>query len=455
MAISILRTTANTNTYDNISKGGIDNVITAYSTEYANAGFRYWVTLNMVTISGNVITTLYIPPNPQGQGIINLRPHIINSVPNKTLIDISLAGPYIHNPIKSTGDAVVENDAMNGYLIVKVWEAWDVAGVFTKDPGVKGSQTLEMMVFQGWSNTGNFYVENCAARLTAGFVDYDRNTFYQRLASKVPLSFRAKAIMVPTYEDVFGIICTNADNGTYSGNHDGLKQFVHINFYQVDGTLISTDTSIGVDMIQGGMAFIPAHWNNISDIIGIPANTAFYTLQLKDIYDSLCSEEFLFYIEDIDCRYEPIHIGWIGKLGGWNYFTFTKKSENSIDIERTEYKKPYGNYATLGTGLIETPGMLSTDWNEFRQNVSRENMVTKYLTVTSDWISEAEFAYLETLMVADVVHWVYVEEEVPIPMIVTENSYIMKKERNTTKYNITIKFKYAQDYLAIAYTPTL
>ena len=40
-------------------------------------------------------------------------------------------------------------------------------------------------------------------------------------------------------------------------------------------------------------------------------------------------------------------------------------------------------------------------------------------------------------------------------MIVTENSYIMKKERNTTKYNITIKFKYAQDYLAIAYTPTL
>lgn len=455
MAISILRTTANTNTYDNISKGGVDNVITAYSTEYANTGFRYWVSLNMVTISGNVFTTLYIPPNPQGQGIINLRPHIINSVPNKTLIDISLAGPYIHNPIKSNGDAVVKKDAMNGVMIVQVWEAWDVAGVFTKDPGAKGAQTLEFMVFQGWSNTGDFYVENCAARLTAGFVDYDRNTFYHRLASKVPLSFRAKAIMVPTYEDVFGIICTNADNGTYSGNHDGLKQFVHINFYQVDGTLISTDSSIGVDMIQGGMAFIPAHWNNISDIIGIPANTAFYTLQLKDINDSLCSEEFLFYIEDIDCRYEPIHIGWIGKLGGWNYFTFTKKSENSIDIERTEYKKPYGNYATLGTGLIETPGMLSTDWNEFRQNVSRENMVTKYLTVTSDWISEAEFAYLETLMVADVVHWVYVEEEVPIPMIVTENSYIMKKERNTTKYNITIKFKYAQDYLAIAYTPTL
>lgn len=454
MAISIERTTVNTNFYDNISKGGIDNVIVAYSTEYANAGFRYWTEIVINTYGGTQLTRLYIHPNPQGRGIINLRPHIINRIFNKVQIDLSLMGPYIHNPIKSTGDAVVKKDTMNSVVQIQVWEAWDVAGVFTQDPDGIGPQTLEVMGFQGWSNTGDFYVENCANRFTAGFVDFDRYTFYQKLASKVPVSFRSKSIMIPTYPDVYGIICTNADNGTYSSNQDGLKQYVHINFWQIDGTLISTDTSIGVDMIPGGMAFIPAHWNNIQDRIGIPANTAFYTIQLKDINDDLCSEEFLFYIDEIDCRYEPIHIGWVGKLGGWNYFTFLKKNENSIDIERTEYKKPYGNYSQVGFES-ETPGMLSTDWDEFRQNVSRENMVTKYLTVTSDWITEKEFEYLETLMVADVVHWVYVDEEVPIPMIVTDNSYIMRKERNTTKYNITIKFKYAQDYLAIAYTPTL
>jgi hypothetical protein len=57
-----------------------------------------------------------------------------------------LTGPYIHNPIKSNGDAVVKKDAMNGVMMIQVWEAWDVAGVFTQDPEENGPQTLEMMV---------------------------------------------------------------------------------------------------------------------------------------------------------------------------------------------------------------------------------------------------------------------------------------------------------------------
>ncbi len=36
---------------------------------------------------------------------------------------------------------------------------------------------------------------------------------------------------------------------------------------------------------------------------------------------------------------DPIELGWIGKKGGWNYYNFIKTNQNSIDIQRTEYKK--------------------------------------------------------------------------------------------------------------------
>jgi hypothetical protein len=252
-----------------------------------------------------------------------------------------------------------------------------------------------------------------------------------------------------------GSFCINADDGTFSSEQDINNKYVELKFYTSSGLLLITDTTSFVFKPEpGGVALVPAFAGNITYLRtgGIPATTAFYTLQVKDsTNNAICSTKWLFVIEDIDCDHNPIPLGWIGKKGGWNYYNFIKTNQNSIDIERTEYKKPFGNYGRLGDGL-ETPGMLTTDWSDNRQYVSRENMVTKYLTVTSDWITEEEFVYLESLMVSEVVHIVnYDGRGDYIPMIVTDNSYIMRRERNSTKYNLTLKLKYAQDYQAINY----
>lgn len=458
MALTLQRTTQSITTYDNISKGGIDNIITALSDQYTQPGFRYWVDISINDYYGITnMTTLYIHPNPYGRGIINLRPHVINAIPNKTYLDSTLNFPYVHNTKGNSPSAALisDNGILNTRITVEVYEAWEVAGVFTQDPDAIGSQSISLMGYWGWDNAYSFNENNSILSPGKGFNDIESTTYYQRLASKVPPSFRSGVTFVPTLPYNMGSFCINADDGTYSSLQDANNKYVELKFYTNSGTLITTDTtSFTIKVEPGNIALVPAFAGNMIFLRtgGIPATTAFYTLQIKDIVtNGQCSKKWLFVLEDIDCKHTPVSLGWIGKKGGWNYYNFIKTNQNSIDIERIEYKKPFGNYGRIGQD-IENPGELTTDWEDNRQYVSRENMVTKYLTITSDWITEEEFVYLESLMVADVVHMVlYDGRGNYIPMIITDNSYILKRERNSTKYNLTLKLKYAQDYQAINY----
>lgn len=452
MAITIERTTSIIG-QNQISKGAVDNVIVALSDQVSQPGFRYVFTFNITNYYGsNVASTMYIHPNPQNRGIFNMRPHVINSIVNK-IYKPELYDKFVHRwkAVSGNPSLIADKDLINSRIVIEVVEGWEVSGVFTVNPNEISPATIELIGFHGWTNSSYFDVLNCAAEYSGGYIDFDRYTYYSRINDKIPPSFRGKYTYVPTLMSQYGTICVNADDGYFCTDQDSLNKYVLIQYYQADGTFIANETSYTMKPEGGAVGFIPAYAGNVNQIdpiYGIPAGTQFYTLQLRDENDDYCSDAFLFYIEDADCKFTPINLGWIGKKGGWNYYFFTKMNQDSIDIERTEYKRPFGNYAQVGAD-IENPGQLTTDWSEMRQYVSRENMATKYLTINSDWISEKEFEYLESLMVADVVHWVSEDYNEPIPMIITDNSYILRRERNSTKYNLTLKLKYANDYIAI------
>ena len=458
MALTIERTGQPTNTYDNISKGGIDNVIAALSDQYSQPGFRYWVDISINDYYGVTnTTTLYIHPNPYGRGIVNLRPHVINAIPNKTYLGSGLNFPYVHNTKANSPSAALINQTgiLNTRVAIEIYEAWEVGGVFTQDPDGIGSQNIALMGFWGWDNAYSFNQNNSAASPGKGFNDITPTTYYDRLASLVPPAFRSGVTFVPTLPYNMGSFVINSDDGTYSSLQDANNKYIELKFYTSSGSLIATDTtSFTIKCDAGEITLVPVFAGNLTYLRtgGVPATTAFYTVQVKEAgTNSICSVKWCFVIVDADCKHDPIELGWIGQKGGWNYYNFIKTNQDSIDIERTEYKKPFGNYGKLGMD-IENPGQLTTDWSDNRQYVSRENMVTKYLTITSDWITEEEFKYLESLMVADVVHLIdYDQRGDYIPMIITDNSYILRRERNSTKYNLTLKLKYAQDYQAINY----
>jgi len=181
MALTLQRTSQTLITYDNVSKGGIDNVVTALSTEYTQTGFRYIVNISVTDFYSNPITTdLFVHPNPFGRGIINLRPHLINSLFYRGIIDSTLNFPYIHNTKANSPSAslISASGNMNTQVRLEVYEGWEVAGVFTQDPDGIGPQQIELRAFWGWDNAFSFNENNSASSPGKGFNDLTSSTYY-------------------------------------------------------------------------------------------------------------------------------------------------------------------------------------------------------------------------------------------------------------------------------------
>jgi len=242
MALTLQRTSQTLITYDNVSKGGIDNVVTALSTEYTQPGFRYVVTISVQDFYSNFVDTyLYVHPNPFGRGIINLRPHLINALYYRAIIDTTLTLPYIHNTKANSPSAslISATGNMNTAVTIRVFEGWEVAGVFTQDPDGIGPQYIELMAFWGWDNAFSFNQNNSASSPGPGFNDLTSSTYYKRLASKVPPSFRSGVTFVPTLPYNMGSFCINSDDGTFSSEQDANNKYIELNFYTSSGTLIT------------------------------------------------------------------------------------------------------------------------------------------------------------------------------------------------------------------------
>jgi hypothetical protein len=134
-----------------------------------------------------------------------------------------------------------------------------------------------------------------------------------------------------------------------------------------------------------------------------------------------------------DCRYDNVRLAWVNSRGGWDYYNFIKKNEVTNQIERKQFKRVLFN----GTSNIFT--------RYDRQLYDRANVVTRTLSITSDWVQEEEFIFIRSLMVSNQVHIVN-SDGTHIPVSMDENNYLERKERNNKLYNVALKVSYSQDY---------
>jgi hypothetical protein len=83
-----------------------------------------------------------------------------------------------------------------------------------------------------------------------------------------------------------------------------------------------------------------------------------------------------------------------------------------------------------------------------RGKTDRRNLVEQVITATSDYISEGEFILLRSLMVSNQVTWLSTDQGKPIeiPVNMDDTSYVEKKTRDGKLYNVTIKFRIANEY---------
>ncbi len=125
---------------------------------------------------------------------------------------------------------------------------------------------------------------------------------------------------------------------------------------------------------------VPADWfqvrvrNNSGTVIGL-SEKIYQNLDECDIYDKF-------------------RLKWKNSLGGWDYYTFTKVSKASTNIERENFKRSRGTYSA--TAYQE----LTSDRGYQSLNIKLEDTYT----VISDWVGDGTAKWMQDLFISDEVY---------------------------------------------------
>jgi len=431
-----------------IHAGSIDNVIVANSTNINEPNFRYIFEIELFDFyDGSSTIKLYIQPNPYGYGIFNPKTIYEEFKRVVTVHDINAIYPFIffHGQEYLTADGY-----LNFRAEIRVYEGYDVSGVFTEDPLGYGAVTESQNVLHG--KRGNLLPGiNRVDGFSTAYTDVDANTFYDRVRHLLPANLSTGYIYLPCTNNDQGVLVFNNDDATYIPINNTNKYYVKYIFYDYTGAIVNTVDTSQINPLPRELAYIHAYPKNVGNFIGLNYDTRFYSIQLIDsITETPVSKKYLVVIECPEVRYDNVRLAWIGENGGFEYFNFPQRNERTYEVERKQYTKPFGNYGTVGAGISETDaGLFGPDIRDLRNVVNRAPNINTYLDITSDWLTETEFNYLKSLLIAE---HIYKLEETGFKTVVIENkTYLERRERNTKKYSLKLTLRYGQVYEAIDY----
>lgn len=194
----------------------------------------------------------------------------------------------------------------------------------------------------------------------------------------------------------------------------------------------------GVNQTEKGLLYFGAYPQNLQDNTGLsyPAGTSYYTVQAENTSGTVLSKIYTFRIEEADCKgYETIRLTWLNRLGGWDYYNFTKKSVRTTNIKRSPYKANYGSWQAT-----------TYDYASFEGGTRNFNVkATEIIEANTDFISELEATGLEELFTSPEVQMQNAAGNFE-PVVVTENSYTKQTTANDLlkQYVISIEKGHAK-----------
>jgi hypothetical protein len=343
---------------------------------------------------------------------------------------------------------------------IELYEGYDVAGVFTEDDSVMVTYDLMCVYGKGKSN---FLVMGSNETLPIALSECFDNTIgfnAETIASRIniPLTLQQEVInwqrvsrsnVTGAEDSAFKILSFIADDGTYINSNYLNTQFQKIFFdlYDNEYNIIqSFNIDINALLTAGGLLHIPVGLKNLVDGGYITQeqadNTSFWTVFLNDInIGDPATAKYGFYIDE-DCKHNPVHVYWLNQKGGWDSYSFIKKNERSIEVEKKRYKQYLGDYnGATASSPFETK-------NYSRSLTEREPIVKTYINLTSDWVTESEFKFMKDLFQSKSV-WI-VDDNVDgyniLPVVVEDNNFLMRRERNSRKYNQQLRLQLANEY---------
>lgn len=408
------------------------------STNVAQPNFKY---VANVSINGNMIAKLKAFPNPSNS--------------NRAVFNVQELVRNFFDVIPRIGDGIAFNadtftcDSQIASLQVEFVEEYTGAPANSEDSNVitLWNGALDVMEFAQW-----YYVYASQYRIETANIEVK------------PLTNRpqsVKALSTASYKQS-GNIYYNCKSET-TVNYD----WTYYIYYTPDGTPIrqfaiktpnwaphnSTPPELN-DAQMIGAPFMPFDVYNISAGItsdgnagsdDFPENGGYYSVQPSNADGIIIGaiEQFVYLNEDCS-RFEPTEIHFENQLGAVDSYVFTKTNREAQTIERVQVSKPYLNFNE--TSLATQYGT-PTNYSRFNAQVD----FTRQYTASSDWLTDAEFQWLQELVRSPRV-WIrktfQTEEGVQeylVPILITDTSYNVYKRDIDQLKTLSVTYRFTFD----------
>jgi hypothetical protein len=388
-------------------------IVVCRSSNVNNTGFRFVFDFGSFQVN--------VQPNAANKGILDLAPIFREKLQ--------------HDPREHFNTTGTENTSV-AFISCTIKEGWLVDGVFT----VSGSGMADIddvYAFLAEYQVSDGYRPNPNTRYalnnTLKYLMSERTNETHKWIQPPTGFFSNEYVYIPTRLTDYGIMYTPSATALLSDNDFDIAVF---STYNNNGDLIN---SVKVDLSDE---------NNKVNVIGAyPMNlinggldftdVKFYTVQIgKEIAFPIYTPKsrlYCFYLIADDCRFDNVRLGWTNTCGGVDYFNFTKKSELSYSYDRKQYQKVVGTYNES-----------AFRFDTFDRGVTdRYVTTTKGLQINSDWISVGEFNLLQTLCRSNDV-FIINDDGTLTPVLVDTQNFVIKDERYSKLYNVTLNLKYSQ-----------
>jgi hypothetical protein len=200
-----------------------------------------------------------------------------------------------------------------------------------------------------------------------------------------------------------------------------------VNTLSITGTLYNLTTSDGNRFLR-----LACGTANVEERVAgwIDEDVLYYTVQVLDSSDDPVSALMRYDITE-NCRYPTVRLHWLNKLGGFDSFNFTLKSRESLAVTKQQYRQLYGT--TTGSWTY-TP--------HDRGDVVFDTRARQSFKISSDWINEAESAWLEELITSPEVY-VELDADTLVAVVLKNTSYEKKKKQNDRLFNLSLDYEYS------------
>jgi hypothetical protein len=407
-------------------------IVVATSSNIGQPGFRYVIEVS----NGTTTNTFYVQPNINGALVFDLNPVVAQAMDLGVNSTDSVPSLFASTTVQ---DAATSRNILGISTIIK--EGYEVLGVFevqaTSYP-LDGSALINaaFQISDGFNPDPATYFA-----LVAGdsyiMSDLKRNTYaMDDLLSKYSLG--NKSIGITAFADDYGVLTVPADNGTaLTGN-----AITEVTIQQFDESGAPVQSNfITCTIAAGTINHLPLLPANINDAFGLDADWNHYLLNFRDAGGNPCARSIAVFKAADECRFEKIRLAWTNSRGGWDYFNFTKRSEESYSVERKRYRKVVGNYGTAD----ETTAF---GFNTYDRGLTeRSPFVEKMMRIRTDFLTEGQFEYLKNLIYSESVYMIGADGSAT-PVLIDSNNYTAIKTRSYAKTDLELTLKFSNDYTA-------